>query len=543
MTDLIAGHIAMMIPDFGGGLPQLRAGKIRALAVSHNERNSQLPDVPTLNETVMPGFDVLAWAGMFAPAGTPPEAIVDRLAGELQKILSNPDLKAKFVGAGWRRSTAGPQAFDAYVRSELVKWTALDQGGRHRAGVTRIEGGASTRTRPQNVSRMFASVAKTGRNDEGRANGRDKEENIMRRWLVGLLALAMHAGAGSSSRAQDVPEIPFDSVPNFLKLPPDMHLGEVAGVAVNSKGHIFVFSRGGTSAARPTATRPRSSSSSTPDGKYIREIGKNLYAWSFAHTVRIDKDDNIWAIDKGSDMIIKFNPQGGRSRWCSAASRKPPTTTPSRCERPEAAAAGRSTAASASRPTSPGIRQGNIFISDGYINSRVAKYDKNGNWVKSWGERGNGPGQFNTLHTIAADAKGNIYVADRGNRRIQVFDPDGNLSAQIKIDVPFDANTVPAIGNKPDLTNYQQVGGTFAPGAPWALCITPGAEPVAVRLRRLSRPHLQAVARRQGAGRARRVRQAAQAVRLDPRDRVPVREQAVRRRDPELAGAEADAPS
>ena len=71
--------------------------------------------------------------------------------------------------------------------------------------------------------------------------------------------------------------------------------------------------------------------------------------------------------------------------------------------------------------------QGNIFISDGYINSRVAKFDKNGDWVKSWGERGSGPGQFNTPHTIAADAKGNIYVADRGNRRIQVFDGDGNL--------------------------------------------------------------------------------------------------------------------
>ena len=92
---------------------------------------------------------------------------------------------------------------------------------------------------------------------------------------------------------------------------------------------------------------------------------------------------------------------------------------------------------------------GNTYISDGYINSRVAKVDKDGNWVKSWGEPGNGPGQFNTPHSIAADAQGNVYVADRGNRRIQVFDGDGKFLRQITIDVPFDSRTrEPAIGNE-----------------------------------------------------------------------------------------------
>jgi outer membrane protein assembly factor BamB len=119
-------------------------------------------------------------------------------------------------------------------------------------------------------------------------------------------------------------------------------------------------------------------------------------------------------------------------------------------------------------------KAGNIFISDGYVNSRVAKYDKDGNWVKSWGERGTGPGQFNTVHSIASDAEGTIYVADRFNRRIQVFDPDGNLKRIMQIDVPFDEATARmAIGNKPDLTDYKTKGGTFTPGAPWALCITP----------------------------------------------------------------------
>jgi sugar lactone lactonase YvrE len=122
--------------------------------------------------------------------------------------------------------------------------------------------------------------------------------------------------------------------------------------------------------------------------------------------------------------------------------------------------------------------QGNIYISDGYVNSRVAKYDKNGDWVKSWGQRGKGPGEFNLVHSIASDAQGNIYVGDRNNRRIQVFDGDGAFKREIKIDVPFDENAKPAIGNKPDLTNYLQTGGSFTPGAPWALCITPGPNQV-----------------------------------------------------------------
>ena len=105
--------------------------------------------------------------------------------------------------------------------------------------------------------------------------------------------------------------------------------------------------------------------------------------------------------------------------------------------------------------------------------SRVAKFDKNGNWVKQWGEPGNQPGQLNTPHSIAADAKGNIYVADRGNQRIQVFDTKGKVLRQIVMDVPYDHNIHPAIGNK-----VENPKGTQGPGAPWALCITPGPNQV-----------------------------------------------------------------
>ena len=232
---------------------------------------------------------------------------------------------------------------------------------------------------------------------------------------------------------------------------------------------MFVFSRGGTSTGPAFAETAAQLLEFAPDGKYIREIGKNLYAWSFAHAVRIDAHDNIWAVDKGSDMIVKFDPDGrvllvsGRKQEASDED-----TAPLKHPKPPLPAQDGRYRQPTDVTWDP---QGNTYISDGYINSRVAKLDKDGNWVMQWGSFGSGPGQFSTAHGIAADAQGNIYVADRGNRRIQVFDSDGKFLRQIHIDVPFDvANAQPAIGNKPG----PNVTGTMAPGAPWAVCITPG---------------------------------------------------------------------
>ena len=270
--------------------------------------------------------------------------------------------------------------------------------------------------------------------------------------------------------AQQPPEIRFHSVPDFLKLPPDLHLGEATGVAVNSKGHIFVFSRGNSTGPAYGASAAQLLEFA-PDGKFLREIGHHLYAWSFAHTVKVDKDDNIWVTDKGSDMVIKFNPEGrvvmvfGRKQEASDEG-----TEPLKHVKPPL-------------PPADGMfRQvtdvawdaaGNIYIADGYINSRITKIDKDGNWLKSWGEPGDQPGQFNTPHSIAIDARDRIYVADRGNRRIQVFDTDGKFLRQFTIDVPVDPNARPAIGNKPTATT-----GNMAPGAPWAICITPAPNQV-----------------------------------------------------------------
>ena len=280
------------------------------------------------------------------------------------------------------------------------------------------------------------------------------------------------AQAGASPAAPAVapisaPAIPFESVPDFLKLPANMYLGEAPGVAVNSKGHVFVFTRGNTTGPAYAASAAQLLEFG-PDGRYLREIGRNLYAWSFAHTVKVDRYDNIWATDKGSDMVIKFDPEG---RVAMVFGRKQ-----------EASDEGTGPLKHPSPPLPPEdgrFRQvtdvawdsdDNAYISDGYINSRVAKVNKDGDWIASFGTPGTGPAQFNTPHSIAVDSRNRIYVADRGNRRIQVFDTQGQFIRQIHVDVAYDPNARPAIGDRPSGAALQ---GTQGPGAPWAICISP----------------------------------------------------------------------
>src|SRR6202030_1976630 len=288
------------------------------------------------------------------------------------------------------------------------------------------------------------------------------------RCLIGLLVLL----SPSALAQQSPPEIPYDSVANLLKHPPDMHLGEVAGVAVNSKGHIYVYSRGGSSRGPAYGNTASQILEFDRNGVFLREIGKNLYAWSFAHTVRVDKDDNIWATDKGSDMVIKFNPEGrvemvfGRKSEASDLDAHPHERN---ANPPLPAVDGRFR-----QPTDvTWDPQGNIYISDGYVNSRVAKYDKNGDWVKSWGEKGTATGQFRLPHAIVADRNNNLYVGDRSNRRIQVFDTDGKFLRMFTIDVPPVPGTHSVSGNTPTGERLAAVL-----GAPNSICITPGTSQV-----------------------------------------------------------------
>ena len=124
MSDLIAGHIQVMVPDMNTGMPQVNVQKIRPLAVLTKVGNPLLPNVPTLDATVMPGFEILAWAGLFAPANTPPE-IVNTLAEAVRKVLENPQIRERFTGPGIQVLWSGPQEFSEFVKTELVRWTAM----------------------------------------------------------------------------------------------------------------------------------------------------------------------------------------------------------------------------------------------------------------------------------------------------------------------------------------------------------------------------------------------------------------------------------
>jgi len=243
-----------------------------------------------------------------------------------------------------------------------------------------------------------------------------------------MLLSAGAVAAQSKAKAENVREIPFETVPNLIKMPPGLYLGEAMGVATNSKGHFFVYTRSAN-------TRLFEFDLS---GNYVREIGEGNYGFEYAHSVRVDPEDNIWAVDEGTNMVIKFNPAGKVVMVLG--------------HRPEAV---EGAVATAQGPAPPAARytfnrptdvawdpQGNIFVSDGYGNNRVVKYDKNGRFLKQVGteKSGSGTNQFNLPHGLAVDAQGNVYVADRSNHRLQVF--DNNLEFKASYDNIGDSWTV-----------------------------------------------------------------------------------------------------
>lgn len=242
-----------------------------------------------------------------------------------------------------------------------------------------------------------------------------------------LLFIAL---AGSWAIAQTAaPEIKFDSVPNALQLPAGIYLGEVAGVATNSRGDVFVYTRTGHPTITIGTSRPFAHGGSRlfqfdRSGKFVREIGKDSYGFMVASQVRVDPSDNIWVVDEMTNMVIKFDPQG---RIAMLLGRKAENVTvPARAPRANNGA-GQPTDLF-DRPTDVAWdAAGKIFVADGLGNARVAKYDRNGRFVKSWGKRGTANGEFADVRAIAVDAQGNVYAADGGNKRIQVFDNDGNF--------------------------------------------------------------------------------------------------------------------
>jgi DNA-binding beta-propeller fold protein YncE len=296
--------------------------------------------------------------------------------------------------------------------------------------------------------------------------------------------------------AQSAPEIAYDAA-DILKFPDNVHLGEAAGVATNSRGQIFVYTRTGAASAALGSSRTFYKYGSRlfqfdPNGRFVKEIGQGVYGLNFAQSVRIDPQDNIWVVDQGSSNVIKFDPDGRiqlvLSRKPEAVGVRPPAAGTGRggpaLEGRGGPAEGRGGPAPEGRGGPPagvvpvggapagrgaagpgaGIpcdsfnrtadvtwdRAGNIYVADGASrtagNARIAKFDRDGHFIKSWGSRGSDPGQFNSIRGIVADGQANLYVADAGNNRIQVFDAEGTVKSQI--------------------SNV---------GVPSALCITPGA--------------------------------------------------------------------
>jgi DNA-binding beta-propeller fold protein YncE len=280
---------------------------------------------------------------------------------------------------------------------------------------------------------------------------------------IGLFVAALSASAQNASLTVNVdnsqaPVIGFEIVPDFIQYP--LNFGEILGVAVNSKGHIVVLNHPGSSTVGPLYNNATTQLLEfDAQGKFVGEIGKAVYGLGYGHSVRFDRHDNLWVVDKGTMSIMRFNPQGFVTMNLGRRAEGP--DEPHRVEPDKAVAVD----GLFNGPTDVGWdAEDNIYISDGYFNSRIAKLNSNGDWIKSWGSWGKEPGQFHTPHNLQVDRAGNVYVADRGNNRIQVFDGQGTLKRVMLLNAPYDKTRHPVFGNRnpnpPDAT------------APWTLCIS-----------------------------------------------------------------------
>jgi hypothetical protein len=277
-----------------------------------------------------------------------------------------------------------------------------------------------------------------------------------------ILVAALIMAAGLSLDAQSAREITYDANVDVLQLPNNVYLGEVAGIATNSRGQVYVYTRTGHAVATLGDERTFYHGGSRlfqfdQNGKFIREIGQGTYAMNFAQQARVDAQDNLWVVDAGSNMLMKFDPEG---RFLMVLGRKPESINvrpgpgvPARVvdgkpAPPEGRAGGGGEGGGGRGNAVPGAgingdafnrpsdvtwdRAGNIYVADGFgNNNRIAKFTRDGNFIKTWGNTGSGQGQFNRIKGIVSDNAGNLYVADAGNNRIQVFDSEGNFKSQI----------------------------------------------------------------------------------------------------------------
>ena len=272
--------------------------------------------------------------------------------------------------------------------------------------------------------------------------------------IFSLVAAALITGGAAVLAQTAVPDISFDTNADLLRAPLDSLVGEVGGVGANSKGQIFVYTRTGHPYATLGDNRTFYRNGSRlyqfdATGKFVRELGQDVYGFNAAIGLRVDPQDNVWTIDAGASQVVKFDNEG---RVALVLGRKPETmiVRPA-APRPEGAPGGGGPGGgggqgggSARRPGegTPGSTfnrptdvawdsAGNIYITDGIgTTNRVAKFDKDGRFLTQWGATGSAPGEFRGLKAIAIDARGSVYVADAGNKRVQVFDANGKFQSE-----------------------------------------------------------------------------------------------------------------
>ena len=200
----------------------------------------------------------------------------------------------------------------------------------------------------------------------------------------------------------NVSTLGFKLVPNWDQLPAGWYYDEASWVAIDAKGHVYVFNRG-----------PHNIIEYEPNGKFVRSFGEGMFTRT--HGARFDSEGNLWGVDVNGHTILKLDPQGRVKMVLDRKNTEGKNDDPTLFNRP------------ADAVVAP---NGDIYVADGYGNSRVVKFNKDGKFLKAWGKKGTGPGEFNLVHTVAMDKRGRVYVGDRENYRIQIFDSEGNFLNQ-----------------------------------------------------------------------------------------------------------------
>ena len=215
-----------------------------------------------------------------------------------------------------------------------------------------------------------------------------------------LLPLMLVSALPVLAQLKSGPPLPYHAVEGWAKLPAGWNFGETSGVDVDKNDNVWVFNRG----SHPVIQFDKS--------------GRMLQAWpdvpvKSSHGIRVDADGNIWTIDVAGHRLMKFTPAGALLMFIGSVG----------------GAAGNNDSKDAfGRPTDITFApNGDLFVSDGYDNSRVIKFNKDGDYLTHWGSKGTGDGQFNLVHDVALDKQGRLYVADRNNQRVQIFDGNGRF--------------------------------------------------------------------------------------------------------------------